>query len=64
MMEPSPSEKKTSQALFVDIDASRSDPELATTATLDEGQTTETFYSKVSVWLTLVFMSIATGSDG
>lgn len=62
-MEPSASEKKNPQDLFAEVDAI-SDPELATTATTDVGQTVESFYSRVSVWLTLVFMSIATASDG
>ena len=37
-MEPSASEKKTTQDLFGDVDVSSSNPELATTTTLDLGQ--------------------------
>lgn len=38
-----------------------SDPEkIKDTESLEEG---ETYYSRVSVWLMLIFMSVATGSD-
>lgn len=45
------------------IGASGADIELAAVATQEVGESKEVWYSKISVYLTLFFFSIALGSD-